>query len=305
VARILPSHYFHVVFTLPAELRDLVHRNRKLLFDLLFKAASETLLQLGKQRLGAMLGITAMLHTWTRQMSFHPHVHCVVSGGGLASDGSSWIESSKDYLFPHLVLSRLFRGKFLAGLAQLYEQGALDVGGACQALAECDVFRLFKDRLYRKDWVVYAKPPFASPKEVYRYLGRYTHRIAISNNRLEAIDDHTVRFQTKHGKTTTLSHEEFIRRFLLHVLPRGFHKIRHYGLLASGNVKTKLALARRLLGMPAEADAASTATVSWQEWLLRLSGVDPSRCPQCRVGSLMRRPLTDTTPRSPPSTRAA
>ena len=304
-ARILPSHYFHVVFTLPAKLRDLVHRNRKLLFDLLFYAASETLLQLGKERLGAMLGITAMLHTWTRQMSFHPHVHCVVTGGGLASDGSSWIEASEGYLFPHLVLSRLFRGKFLAGLAQLYEQGALDLGGACQALAEPDVFHLFKDRLYRKEWVVYAKPPFAGPRQVYRYLGRYTHRIAISNSRLEAIDDQTVRFHTKHGKATTLSHEEFIRRFLLHVLPQGFHKIRHYGLLASGNVKTKLALARSLLGMPAETNPASAASLSWREWLLRLSGVDASRCPQCGVGSLMRRPLTDATTRSPPSTRVA
>jgi hypothetical protein len=156
VARILPTHYFHVVFTLPAELRDLVHRNRELLFNLLFKAASETLLQLGKERLGAMLGITAVLHTWTRQMCFHPHLHCVVTGGGLARDGSSWIKGTEGYLFPHLVLSRLFRGKFLAGLVQLYEQGGLHLGGNSQALAEPDVFRLFKNRLYRKQWVVYA-----------------------------------------------------------------------------------------------------------------------------------------------------
>ena len=305
VARILPTHYFHVVFTLPAELRDLVHRNRKLLFDLVFETASKTLLDLGKDRLGATLGITAVLHTWTRQMSFHPHLHCIVTGGGLASDGASWVQTKADYLFPYLVLSRLFRGKFLAGLQRLYQQGVLDLGGACQPLLEPDVFQLLKDRLYRMDWVVYAKPPFADPEDVYRYLGRYTHRIAISNGRLEAIDDETVRFKTNYGKTATLSHDEFIRRFLLHVLPQGFHKIRHYGLLASGNLKTKLVHARRLLGVnPAEVNPEPSLTDDWREWMLQL-GVDVSRCPHCGVGTMLRRPLTDDISRSPPPARAA
>jgi len=166
-------------------------------------------------------------------MSFHPHLHCLVSGGGLATDGT-WKPTREDYLFPHLVLSRLFRGKFLAGLVRLYERGALDLGGECAPLAEPDAFQALKDRLYGKDWVVYAKPPFAGPEQVYRYLGRYTHRIAVSNGRLEAFDDSGVRFRTKHGKTVTLRPLEFIRRFLLHVLPEGFHKIRHYGFARRG-----------------------------------------------------------------------
>ncbi len=301
VARILPTHYFHVVFTLPEELRDIVHRNRILLFNLLFTAASETLLELGADRLGATLAVTAVLHTWTRQMSFHPHLHCVVSGGGLAADGTSWRATREDYLFPHLVLSRLFRGKYLAGLVRLYERGVLNLGGACTALADPDVFRLFKQRLYAKDWVVYAKPPFAGPEQVYRYLGRYTHRIAISNARLEAFDPSGVRFRTKHGKRVTLRPEEFIRRFLLHVLPEGFHKIRHYGLLASGNLKIKLETARSILGAPpaAEPEAESAPAEDDREGLASTE-LDPARCPQCAAGTLVARPLPAAPSRSPP-----
>jgi hypothetical protein len=301
VARILPTHYFHVVFTLPSELRALVHRNRRLLFDLLFAASSETLLDLGQARLRATLGLTAVLHTWTRQMAFHPHLHCIVSGGGLARDGG-WKATREGYLFPHLVLSRLFRGKFLAGLARLYERGALDLGGPCAALDDPDVFRLLKDRLYGKDWVVYAKPPFASAAQVYRYLGRYTHRIAISNARLEAFDASGVRFRTRHGKTATLSAEEFIRRFLLHVLPDGFHKIRHYGLLAAGNLKSKLVLAYEaltaatgLLGGRAQAITADDARGSERQLDL-----DFLRCPQCKVGTMVSCPLPSAGSRPPP-----
>lgn len=300
VARILPTHYFHVVFTLPDGLRALVHKNRRLLFDLLFAAASETLLQLGQQRLGATLALTAVLHTWTRQMAFHPHLHCIVTGGGLDADGT-WNATREDYLFPHLVLSRLFRGKFLAGLARLYARGALDLGGECATLADPDVFRLLKDQLYGKDWVVYAKPPFAGPAQVYRYLGRYTHRIAISNARLETFDDKGVRFRTKHGKTVTLRVEEFIRRFLLHVLPEGFHKIRHYGLLAAGNPKGKLALARLALAAPGLVDDGSAAAPAddgrESDWQLES---DLVRCPQCRVGMMVSRPLPSAGSRSPP-----
>jgi hypothetical protein len=300
VARILPTHYFHVVFTLPDQLRALVHRNRRLLFNLLFAAAAETLLQLGQQRLGATLAVTAVLHTWTRAMGFHPHVHCLVSGGGLAADGT-WKPTRQDYLFPHLVLSRLFRGKFLAGLARLYERGALDLGGECAILADPDVFRLFKDRLYGKDWVVYAKPPFAGPAQVYRYLGRYTHRIAISNARLEAFDERGIRFRTKHGKTVTLLAEEFIRRFLLHVLPEGFHKIRHYGLLAAGNLKGKLELAQRCLAGPGILDE-TFEPVRADDGCesKRQLEIDLLRCPQCALGTMVPRPLPSAGPRSPP-----
>ncbi len=300
VARILPTHYFHVVFTLPSELRALVHRNRKLLFDLLFAASSETLLELGQARLRATLALTAVLHTWTRQMAFHPHLHCIVSGGGLASDGA-WKATRKDYLFPHLVLSRLFRGKFLAGLARLYERGALDLGGRCATLDDPDVFRLLKDQLYRKDWVVYAKPPFAGAAQVYRYLGRYTHRIAISNARLEAFDARGVRFRTRHGKTATLSAEEFIRRFLLHVLPDGFHKIRHYGLLAAGNLKTKLAVARLALAEPVPlGDDAHIVTADDDRGYQSQLEIDLLRCPHCKVGTMVACPLPSAGSRPPP-----
>jgi putative transposase/transposase-like zinc-binding protein len=225
VARVLPTHYFHVVFTLPAELRPLVHRNRRLLFELLFETASQTLLTLAQDRLGATLGLTAVLHTWTRDLSFHPHLHTIVTGGGLAQDECSWAAAHEEYLFPYLVLSRLFRGKFMAGLVHAYRHRGLDLGGDGEGLAAPDVFDAFKDRLYRKDWVVYQKPPFRGPRDVYRYLGRYTHRIAISNHRLLSFDERGVCFRTKHGKTATLNGEEFVRRFLLHVLPRRFVKI--------------------------------------------------------------------------------
>ena len=299
VARILPTHYFHVVFTLPEGLRALIHRNRRLLFDLLFAAASETLLQLGRERLGATLALTAVLHTWTRQMAFHPHLHCITSGGGLTPDGT-WKPTREDYLFPHLVLSRLFRGKFLAALAPLYEHGALDLGGECATLADPDVFQLLLQRLYGSEWVVYAKPPFAGAEQVYRYLGRYTHRIAVSNARLEAFDENGVRVATKHGKSVTLGGEEFIRRFLLHVLPEGFHKIRHYGLLAAGNLKEKLELARRALSGSGTIDerCASLATDAGHE-AERQFDTDPFRCPLCSVGTMVARPLLLGS-RSPP-----
>lgn len=301
LGRILPTHYFHVVFTLPDDLRALVHRNRRVLFDLLFSSASETLLQLGRERLGATLALTAVLHTWTRQMAFHPHLHCIVSGGGLAVDGT-WKPTRQDYLFPHLALSRLFRGKFLAGLGRLHERGALDLGGECATLADPAVFRLLQQKLYGTDWVVYAKPPFAGPEQVYRYLGRYTHRIAISNARLEAFDEKGVRFATKHGQSVTLSPQEFIRRFLLHVLPEGFHKIRHYGLLAAGNLKHKLEIARSALtGHETIGDGCPAVPTDAGPESKRQLETDPFRCPQCAVGTMVRqRPLLVLAARSPP-----
>lgn len=247
---VLPTHYFHVVFTLPHELGPLARWNRKIVFDLLFSAAASTLLQLGKdgQRLGGLLGVTAVLHTWTRDLRFHPHVHCIVTGGGLAPDGGGWIRSRQKYLFPVRVLSDLFRGKFLDGLTRCYDDGKLDLGSSvCVPLADRKVFSHLKDTLYRKGWVVYAKRPFAGPEQVFKYLGRYTHRVGISNHRLISFDEHGVCFRTKDGKQVVVSAQEFIRRFLLHVLPDGFVKIRHYGLLASGNVRTKLVDARRRL----------------------------------------------------------
>ena len=297
---VLATHYFHVVFTLPHELQSIALRNRKLIFDLLFSAASRTLLALGndEQRLGAQLGVTAVLHTWTRDLRFHPHVHCIVTGGGLAGD--RWISSRQKYLFPARVLSSLFRGKFLDGLSRAYKRGELDLGGACDALVGRKAFGELKDTLYRKDWVVYAKRPFAGPEQVFKYLGQYTHRVGISNHRLIAFDERGVSFRTKNGKQVTVSPDEFIRRFLLHVLPDGFVKIRHYGLLASSNLRTKLVTARRHL----EAVGKTTNTIpppqkTLRERLLALTGVDLEICPHCG-GQMISYPLNE--PLSEPGT---
>lgn len=280
---VLPTHYFHVVFTLPHEIGALALRNRKTIFNLLFSAAAHTLLELGRdeQRLGAQLGVTTVLHTWTRDLRFHPHVHCIVTGGGLAPQGDRWIPSRQKYLFPVRVLSSLFRGKFLDGLAHAYERGELDLGGACAMHASSEGFNQLKDTLYRKNWVVYAKRPFAGPEQVFKYLGRYTHRVGISNQRLVSFDEHSVCFRTKNGKQVAVAPAEFIRRFLLHVLPNGFVKIRHYGLHASSNVHTKLVEARRHLEVNDQSAAASPPQPTWKDRLLALTGLDLETCPRC------------------------
>jgi len=305
VERLLPTHYFHSVFTLPAGLRSIAMRNPKLVFELLFSAASSTLLDLGRDeaRLGAQLGITAVLHTWTRKLTFHPHLHCIVTGGGLAEEQDRWISANRRYLFPVKVMAKLFRGKFLDRLRRAQRDGRLLLDGtdyaAEGAFAQCIT------KLYATNWVVYSKTAFASSEHVLRYLGRYTHRVAISNQRIQAFDGHIVRFATKGGETLTLAAEEFIRRFLLHILPNGFTKIRHYGLHAASNAKTKLALAKRLLeaklGIAAPTKAAAVIEApSYRELLILLTGVDPLLCPLC--GTLMqRRPL----PRAPPLRSAA
>lgn len=298
--RLLPVHYFHVVFTVPATLRPLARLNQRALYKLLFEAASSTLLKLGEDpaRLGAQLGFTAILHTWTRELEFHPHVHCVVTGGGLSSDGTRWVSSKPKFLFPVHVMSPLFRGLFLDGLKQLHQAGKLQ-------LANIDFQRLLNS-LYATDWVVYAKRPFGGPEQVFQYLGRYTHRVGISNQRLLSIDEHGVTFYTKNGRTVTLAPAEFIRRFLLHVLPLGFVKIRHYGLWASGNATTRLEVARRLTvstPQPPEPPPPSEAAVEspppdtldeqldWQKRLLRLAGIDVTRCPKCQIGHMIPMPL--------------
>ncbi|HKU43922.1 MAG TPA: IS91 family transposase [Polyangiales bacterium] len=280
---VLPTHYFHVVFTLPHELGALALRNRKQIFNLLFSAAAHTLLELGRdeQRLGAQLGVTTVLHTWTRDLRFHPHVHCIVTGGGLAPYGDRWVPSRQKYLFPVRVLSNLFRGKFLDGLAHAFEHDELDLGGTCAVYANSENFNHLKDTLYRKNWVVYAKRPFAGPEQVFKYLGRYTHRVGISNQRLVSSDDHSVCFRTKNGKQVTVVPSEFIRRFLLHVLPNGFVKIRHYGLHASSNVHTKLVEARRHLEANERSVVASPPQLTWKERLLGLTGLDLEQCPRC------------------------
>jgi len=255
----MPVGYFHVVFTLPAEVADVAFHNKAMVYDLLFRAASETMLTIAAdpQHLGARTGITAVLHTWGSAMTHHPHVHMIVPGGGIALDGKRWVSSRPAFLLPVRVLGRLFRRLFLARLLALHDAGRLAFFGSMAHLAERRAFLRHLAPVRKKRWVVYAKPPFAGPEAVLAYLSRYTHRVAISSRRLIAFEEAGVTFRYKdyrrdgadRQRVMTLATDEFIRRFLLHVLPRGFHRIRHYGLLAGGSRKTSLALARELLNV--------------------------------------------------------
>jgi hypothetical protein len=260
-AELLPVPYFHVVYTLPAKLRDLAFQNKRVVYNLLMKAAAETTLEIAAnpKRLGARIGITAVLHTWGSAMTHHPHVHMIVPGGGLSDDGTRWISSRGNFLVHVNVLARLFRAKLLAMLGKAHDDGRLKFFNALSYLADKRAFKRFLGPLRHVKWVVYVKAPFTGPEQVLRYLSRYTHRVAISNRRLVAADEKTVSFRWKdyrvkgrdRWKTMTLDTQEFIRRFLIHVLPKGFHRIRHYGLLANGNRADAIAKARELLAMPA------------------------------------------------------
>ena len=261
-ADLLPVGYFHIVFTLPAEVADIAWQNKAVVYDLLFRAASETMVTIAAdpKHLGARIGITAVLHTWGSAMTHHPHVHMIVPGGGIAPDGKRWISSRLAFLLPVRVLGALFRRLFLTRLLQLHQAGRLAFFGAAARLADRRAFLRHLSPIRNKRWVVYAKPPFAGPQAVLAYLSRYTHRVAISNRRLLAFNETGVTLRYKdyrrdgpeRQRVMTISADEFIRRFLLHVLPRGFHRIRHYGLLAGSARKTSLALARKLLAVALE-----------------------------------------------------
>jgi len=304
--KIIPTKYFHVVFTLPQQLRALARVNPTEMYDLLLDSAARTLLDFGLSRLHAQIGVTSVLHTWTRDLRLHPHAHCIVTAGGL-DEHKHWIPARSRFLFPVKAMSKVFRGKVLDGLNDLYKSGRLTLEGGCADLAERATFDKLKDRLYRKKWVVYAKQPFGGPEQVFQYLGRYTHRVGMSNQRLVSFDGHDVCFRTKHGKATTIDAVEFIRRFLLHVLPAGFVKIRHYGLLAAANVNTKLQIARRCLSAIDE-NTQPQATIpetppTWRELFLKLTGIDLLVCPACGGQSMERRSLDDNTASSrPPDT---
>ena len=251
---LLPVPYFHWVFTLPHTLNGLIRQNRAALFKLLFDAASQTLLEFGAQRLDAQLGITAVLHTWSQTLGDHYHLHCIVTGGGVARDQSRWVATSPHYLFPVRALSRKFRGKYLAGLKARHAAGPLQFHGALQERAAPATFAAWLRQAAQPEWVVYAKRPFAGPEPVLAYLSRYTHRVALSPRRLLATGDTSVTFAYKdyadasRPKTMTLPTAEFVRRFALHVLPERFVKIRHYGLLGNRKKEARLARARELLG---------------------------------------------------------
>ena len=300
--RLLPVPYFHVVFTIPHALNPVALQNRTLLYNLLFQAASATLLTLAAdpRRLGAQIGVTAILHTWGQNLLLHPHLHCVVTGGGLASHGLRWIEGGRRFFLPVKVLAALFRGKFLAGVKTLHRTGQLKLAGSVRDLNDAGCFRHWLSELYAQRWVVYAKRPFGGPEQVFRYLGRYTHRVAITNSRLLSMAGGRVAFEWKdyaqgHAKKVmSLEANEFIRRFLLHVLPRGFVRIRHYGLMASGNVSGKMAWCRAWLEaqQPRDGRPANATRPSWLDRIRQELAKAP-RCPRCQR-ELIRTPFEAT-----------
>jgi hypothetical protein len=278
-SELLPVGYFHLVFTLPHELNRLILANKKILLTLLFKAVSETLLEFGQRRFGATLGIIAVLHTWDQTLKDHFHLHCLVPAGALSLDHSRWIKTRRNFLFPVKALSVVFRGKFLDLLKQAGEKGRIETTSErVQALRE-------------KNWVVYAKRPFGSPQTVLDYLGRYTHRVALSNDRILSAQNGQVTFTYRDRKdkdrlkSMTLDAQEFIRRFLLHVLPDGFMRIRHFGFLANRAKKHALPQCRKLLGLSAALPEFSKKSA--HDLLLELTGIDLSRCPRCQKGTLI------------------
>jgi predicted Zn-ribbon and HTH transcriptional regulator len=258
-ADLLPAPYYHVVFTLPAAIADIAYQNKAVMYDLLFKAAAETLITIAAdpKHLGARIGITSVLHSWGSAMTHHPHVHMIVPGGGISLDGERWVACRPGFFLPVRVLSRLFRRLFLEKLIAAHKAGHLKFFGQYAALADAQAFATYLAPLRRAEWIVYAKRPFGGPQAVLAYLSRYTHRVAIANSRLVACDRANVTFRWKdyradgRQKVMTLATGEFIRRFLIHVLPQGFHRIRHYGLLASATRAGNIARARRLLDVPA------------------------------------------------------
>jgi putative transposase/transposase-like zinc-binding protein len=299
---LLPIPYFHLVFTLPHGLNPLIQQNRARLYDLLFASASATLLEFGRNHLHAQIGLTAVLHTWSQTLLDHYHLHCIATGGGLRVETCTWAKAAKHWLFPVRALSVLFRAKFRDGLRQLYQSGQLEFHGQLQRWADPIRFQQMLCRVCRDQWVVYAKRPFAGPEAVLAYLSRYTHRVGITNRRLLALEAQTVSFEYKdyadgsRRKTLTLSLEEFIRRFRLHILPERFVKIRHYGLLANRNRHTRIAQARAALNAPLRSSPQLDGTPASQT-------TDSSTlliCPHCRQPGLIliriTRPATHMVP---------
>ena len=305
--RLLPIHYFHLVVTLPHELQALARFNPELVFNLLFESASRALRQLARdyERLQAQVGFTAVLHTWDQDLNFHPHLHLVVTGGGLSLDGNRWIPAGNSFLLPVRALSKIIRGKFLEGLDKAFREGRLK--GEVPCLEDPVQFQRFTRKLKRKKWVVYAKGSFSASQNAYHYLSRYTHRVAISNRRLVSLAEGLISFQARdnsrpgHQRLVTLTAPEFIRRFLWHVLPPRFVKIRHYGLMAPCNARTKLEQARALLILQKPPHHKETKdqkhdtpseTKTWQEMLRVLTGLDLTVCPNCGQGRIIRFQLT-------------
>jgi hypothetical protein len=308
---LLAVPYFHVVFTIPAKLNPLALRNKRVLYDILFQSVSETLIELARdpKHLGGQIGFICILHTWGQNLMDHPHIHCIVTGGGLSPDRKRWLPCRKGFFIPVKVLSRLFRGKVLAYLKKSWESKELEFSGTIAKLK--DWFAVLLNDLYKMEWVVYAKPPFKDAEMLIDYLGRYTHRIAIGNHRILKIEDREVFFHWRDyadgnkKKIMRLEASEFIRRFMLHVLPRKFVKIRYYGLLANRKRDSMLSQCRRLLSDPIKPKKKKD-TETWQELLLRTCGMDLTTCPFCKNGRMIKKEVIQP-PRcnSPPQEMAA
>jgi len=292
---LLPVEYFHVVFTLPNRLAPLALQNKAAVYGLLFDATAETLRRIAAdpRHLGAEIGFLAVLHTWGQRLEAHPHLHCIVPGGGFAPGGERWVSCRPGFFLPVRVLSRLFRGIFLDRLRRLHRRGELALHGTLEALRDAGAFESWLAELRETEWVVYAKRPFGGPQKVFDYLGRYTHRVALSNHRIVSVDEGEVAFRwrdyrhNRRHRTLTLDADEFIRRFLLHTLPTGFHRIRHFGFLANRHRTEKLDRARTLLGVAASPPSAEAERVDWQELHQTLTGEDLYLCPHCKLGRMI------------------
>jgi Putative transposase/Transposase zinc-binding domain len=294
-AELLPVEYFHVVFTLPGDLGPLALQNQRLVYGTLLQASAQSLLQLAKDphHLGADIGFLAVLHTWGQNLHLHPHVHCVVPGGGVCPGGDRWVSCRPGFFLPVRLLGRLFRGKFLDLLGRAYDRGLLEFHGQQQHLAHRRAFRQLMAACWQKEWVVYAKPPFGGPQQVLKYLARYTHRVAISNARLVKVEDGQVSFRWKDyadgnaQKVMVLGAVEFIRRFLLHVVPSGFVRIRHYGLLANRVRAGNVARCRALLGVGQGGGAGGLAAPQGPQPGKQAQVQAPARCPVCGQGHMV------------------
>jgi len=306
-AELLDTQYFHVVFTVPEEIAAIAFQNRKVVYDILFRATSETLrtIAVDPKHLGAEIGFFAVLHSWGQNLMFHPHLHCVVPGGGLSPDGNRWIPCRKGFFLPVRVLSRLFRRLFVESMEKAFDAGQLQFFSALEELRDPTAFRRLLGRVRSREWVVYAKKPFAGPQQVLDYVGRYTHRVAISNNRILNIEDGLVTFRYKdyrdgsQQRTMTLAADEFIRRFLLHVLPEGFHRIRYYGFFGARYRKEKLEQCRQLLGMVPREPESKMAELDYRDRYQALTGSSLWECPACHRGRMI--VIREIPPRSIPT----
>jgi hypothetical protein len=313
-ADLIPAAYFHVVFTLPEEIAAIAYQNKAVVYETLFRATAETLRTIAAdpKHLGAEIGFIAILHTWGQNLLHHPHLHCVVPGGGLSADAERWISCRPGFFLPVRVLSRLFRRLFLVQLQGAFDAGRLRFFNALEPLQEPGAFARYLAPVRRAEWVVYAKPPFGGPQHVLEYLGRYTHRVAISNNRLIDFVDGKVSFRWKdyrhnsRKKVMCLDAQEFMRRFLLHVLPSGFQRIRHYGFLANRYRAVKLALCRKLLAETAPTVKRADASVDYRDRYEQLTGKSLRDCPKCGHGHMVciETFLPGALPRAPPRDRS-